>query len=183
MPRLTLPDGTEIAYVTRGQGERPLLLVHGHLASKEWWEPTLTALPAACTAYALDLPGSGESPETGRRHTIDYFAEVVAAFARAVGVTRAAVVGHSMGGGVAQMLALEHPALVERLVLLDAMAADGFHVLFFQGPTLARRLMAQPALLARALRRSCRAVRTRRSWSVSSRRRHARPSKCSSSSR
>lgn len=152
MLRAQLPDATEIHYVTAGSGPRSLLLVHGNLGSSEWWAPTLAALPEAFTAYALDLPGSGESPETGARHTIDYFARIVRDFAAAVGIERAAIVGHSMGGGVAQLVTLETPALIERLVLLDSMAADGFHVLFDQGPTFLQRLKCDRAFLERALR-------------------------------
>lgn len=152
MPHVQLANGADIHYVTAGSGARSLLLVHGNLGSAAWWEPTLAALPAAFTAYAIDLPGSGKSPETGQRHTMEYFARVVRDFAAAIGVERAAIVGHSMGGGVAQNVTLQQPTLVERLVLLDSMAADGFHVLFEQGPSFLERLMRDRAFLARALR-------------------------------
>jgi pimeloyl-ACP methyl ester carboxylesterase len=76
----------------------------------------LRRLPGA-TVYTLDLPGHGRSGGRGR-DTVAGYAEVVVAFLDAVGIERAIVVGHSMGGAIAQTLALDSADRVAGLALV-----------------------------------------------------------------
>jgi pimeloyl-ACP methyl ester carboxylesterase len=69
------------------------------------------------TVYTLDLPGHARSPGHGCR-TIECYAEAVVAFLDAVAVDQAVIVGHSMGGAIAQMLALRSGGRVKSLVLV-----------------------------------------------------------------
>jgi pimeloyl-ACP methyl ester carboxylesterase len=73
-------------------------------------------MPGA-TVYAVDLPGHGRSEGPGREHIEDYVADIVR-FMDAVGVSRGVLVGHSMGGAIAQMTALMAPERVAGLVLV-----------------------------------------------------------------
>jgi pimeloyl-ACP methyl ester carboxylesterase len=67
--------------------------------------------------YAVDLPGHGRSGGEARRSIIDYV-EFLSGFLEATGLARTTLVGHSMGGAIAQRFALEHPSKVDRLILV-----------------------------------------------------------------
>lgn len=101
-----------------------ILLLHGFGSSLHSWDDIATALEDAFRVIRLDLPGFGL---TGPDPTGDYSdtrgGVVLAALLDALGVSRAQVVGSSMGGRIAWRFAADHPSRVERLVL---MAPDGF---------------------------------------------------------
>ena len=118
-------SGHRWVYLEAGSGP-PLLLVHGFTGSKENWLPVMGALARHYRVIAPDLPGWGESE---RQADAQYgFAEQVehlAAFIpEVVGPGQVRLVGHSMGGGIAALLAARHPSLIERLVLLDAAGVE-----------------------------------------------------------
>jgi pimeloyl-ACP methyl ester carboxylesterase len=105
-----------------GRG-RPLVLLHGFMMSHFYFRDLLPALSAIYDVVALDLPGFGESdrPAPDRfAYDLPAFARVTAEVMTALSIDRAAVLGHSMGGGVALTLAARHPEKVERLVLMAA---------------------------------------------------------------
>jgi pimeloyl-ACP methyl ester carboxylesterase len=97
----------------------PLVLLHGLAGSGEWWQRNLPALSDAFRVTAIDLPGFGSSHPTARL-ILDEVPAQVAALLGELGIERAHVMGHSMGGLVAAGLAADHPHRVDRLVLVDA---------------------------------------------------------------
>ena len=100
-----------------GQGA-PLVLLHGLFGSARNWGAVQKALAAEYRVVALDLRNHGASPHApGMAYAAQ--AEDVAETLAALGIERAAVLGHSMGGKVAMMLALTRPDLVERLIVAD----------------------------------------------------------------
>ncbi|MFL5681026.1 MAG: alpha/beta fold hydrolase [Chloroflexota bacterium] len=109
--------GRRLAWLEAGDGP-PIVLVHGLAASGLWWRPVLPALAARHRVLVVDLAGFGASSRQAFR--LDLAADLLAAWLESIGVDRASFVGHSMGGFVAADLASRHPALVERLVLVDA---------------------------------------------------------------
>ena len=117
MPAINLPDGTlYYAETGRAAASPPVALVHGAAGSHLDWAPDLRRLPGA-RVIALDLPGHGKSTAPGR-DTIGAYARDVVALLDALSIDRAVIVGHSMGGAVAQQIALDWPARVAGLVLL-----------------------------------------------------------------
>lgn len=103
-------------YTVHGRKGPALILIHGAGGNHLHWPAALRRLPGA-TVYAIDLPGHGRSAGPGRERIEDYAADVVR-FMDAVGVARGVLVGHSMGGAVAQMTALLAPERVAGLVLV-----------------------------------------------------------------
>ena len=101
-----------------GSDAPPVVLVHGLGTSDRWWTPTIPVLAERYRVLAVDLVGFGRS--AGQPVQLDVAADELAAWAHAIGLERAAWVGHSMGGQVTIDLAARHPHLVERLVLVDA---------------------------------------------------------------
>ena len=121
-PELCWQPALRTSYLRAGTAGDPVLLLHGWGAFKELWWSTLLALAPRYRAFALDMPGHGETPVVRRQHMRD-LAEEIAAFCDAEGLERVVLVGHSMGGNIALEIALLRPELVHKLVLVDA-AAD-----------------------------------------------------------
>jgi pimeloyl-ACP methyl ester carboxylesterase len=103
--------------IEAGQGP-PLVLLHGLFGSARNWGAVQKALATDYRVVALDLRNHGASPHAP---DMDYAAQAadVAETLAALGIKRAVVLGHSMGGKAAMMLALTRPELIERLIIAD----------------------------------------------------------------
>ena len=115
-------DDVELAVAEAGEGGRPLLLLHGFTGAKEDFTEWLDALAElGWHAVAPDHRGHGESskPSAVEAYSMSILAEDSTALADALGWTRYALLGHSMGGFVAQRMALEDPSRLTGLVLMD----------------------------------------------------------------
>ncbi|XYI03176.1 alpha/beta fold hydrolase [Sorangium sp. So ce1128] len=117
--------GVRMRVLVAGAGNGPaLLLIHSFLVSHLEFDDVIDALAQRFHVIVPDLPGFGESekPSPARyAYGIETFAEAIADLIAAFGVGRAHLVGHAMGAAVAITLAAEHPELVQRLVLEDAL--------------------------------------------------------------
>mgnify|MGYP001819590585 CR=1 FL=1 len=102
-----------------GSGE-PLLLIHGALVRSTMWRPQIEAFSGAFQVIACDLPAHGETPDLPGAYTISALSEWVGQQLDSLGIGRAHVIGHSLGGMVAQQLAVSQPDRVQRLVLAEA---------------------------------------------------------------
>ncbi|GAB6054563.1 alpha/beta fold hydrolase [Magnetospira thiophila] len=107
----------DLSYKTQGAG-RPLLLIHGLFGSKGNWAGVAKALAAHHHVFALDLRNHGQSPWT-ERMTYPDMVEDLTHFIRQHNLGPCDVVGHSMGGKAAMLLALNHGELVRRLAVVD----------------------------------------------------------------
>lgn len=117
MPYADTTQGGVFYTVSRGPAKGPtLVLVHGAGGTRLHWPPQLRRFREA-TVYTIDLPGHGRSLGSGCSEVAGY-AEAVAGFLDVVRIERPVVVGHSMGGAVAQVLALDHGGRVSGLVLI-----------------------------------------------------------------
>jgi len=103
--------------IEAGQGA-PLVLLHGLFGTARNWGAVQKALSTDYRVVALDLRNHGASPHTP---SMDYAAQAgdVAETLATLGIKRAVVLGHSMGGKAAMMLALTRPELVSRLIIAD----------------------------------------------------------------
>jgi pimeloyl-ACP methyl ester carboxylesterase len=102
-------------------GGTPLVLVHGLGARGEDWGAMMPALAAqGFHVYVPDLLGYGRSPRPDVSYSISLEEQTVAQFMQAMHVPRADVGGWSMGGWIAMKLALDHPEMVDRLVIYDS---------------------------------------------------------------
>jgi pimeloyl-ACP methyl ester carboxylesterase len=116
--------GVRMRVVETGAGP-PLILIHDLFVSHLAWHRVLAPISAHFRVFAPDLPGFGESEKpSSSRYTygIAAFAEAMVDLIAGLGLGRVSVIGHSLGGAVAITLAAEHPELVDRLVLVDAMS-------------------------------------------------------------
>ncbi|HWJ02863.1 MAG TPA: alpha/beta hydrolase [Verrucomicrobiae bacterium] len=116
MMPFVMVKGENIFYEDSGQGEVPLILVHGAGGSSQRWAHQTGGIPGV-RVMAVDLPGHGQSAGE-LRASIPEFADFILAFADAVGVDRFVLGGYSMGGAVTQECALLFPARLLGLVLI-----------------------------------------------------------------
>jgi pimeloyl-ACP methyl ester carboxylesterase len=104
-----------------GSAGTPLLLVHGLGASGQEWAAMMPGLAAkGFHVYAPDLPGYGRSSRPDVDYSISFEEQTTVDFMRSVHLTRADIGGWSMGGWISMKLALDHPELVDRLVVYDS---------------------------------------------------------------
>ncbi len=108
-----------------GAGRPPLVILHGMLGSSRNWQTTGRDLSEHFHVLALDLRNHGESPHD---ETMTYFSmmEDVIGWLDLQGLTRVTLLGHSMGGKVAMLLACRQPERVAALVVVD-IAPKGYH--------------------------------------------------------
>ncbi|NES13954.1 MULTISPECIES: alpha/beta fold hydrolase [Micromonospora] len=111
-------NGLHVWYEVHGTG-RPLVLLHGGYGSVEMFGPILPALAARRRVIAVDLQGHGRTVDVDRPLRYESMADDVAALLRHLDLPAVDLLGYSLGGGVALRTAIQHPALVRRLVLLS----------------------------------------------------------------
>jgi pimeloyl-ACP methyl ester carboxylesterase len=114
-------NGVDIAYDDEGRGS-PVVLLHAGIADRTMWDDAAPMLAESYRVVRPDLRGYGETPLPDGPFV---YAADVAGLLEALGIQRAHVVGVSMGGHVALDLALAHPELVDRLVLVGS-GIDGW---------------------------------------------------------
>jgi len=117
--RLERGTAPSLFYQDEGRGA-PVMLIHGVGADGSSWDAIAAALSGEFRILRLDLRGHGRSGHIEGACSLDDFVRDVADAMNAVRVARAHIVGFSLGGMIAQALALQHPERVDRLVLLSA---------------------------------------------------------------
>lgn len=126
MMEALVSDGVRLAYRVLGQGSREVLCVHGWMMSGAVFDDLLAALDLTDLRVVVpDLRGAGGSDRPATGYTLARFAEDLWTVADAAGLVRPVVVGHSMGGQLAQLLAAERPDRVAGLVLVNPVPASG----------------------------------------------------------
>lgn len=142
-------NGIRLYYEIHGSGS-PVILLHGGLGSGEMFGPTLPALAAGRQVITVDLQGHGRTADIDRPITAELMAGDIAALIRHLDLGRVDLVGYSLGGGVAFFVALRHPDLVRKLVLVSTnIRRSAFYPDILQqqrqvGPEAAEMMKATP---------------------------------------
>ena len=106
--------GDRVAYRDAGSGET-LLLIHGMAGSSETWRAVIPQLARKYRVVAPDLLGHGQSDKPRGDYSLGAFAVWLRDLLDELGVTRATIVGQSLGGGVAMQFVYQHPDYCQRL--------------------------------------------------------------------
>lgn len=106
------------ADVTGAKGALPLLLLHSGGTPRSTWDAVAPSLSIRHRVYAVDLRGYGDSDRPGR-YSFELMRDDVLGLLDVIGADQADIVGHSMGGTVAWLVAQEQPKRVRRLVIED----------------------------------------------------------------
>ncbi|HYO03878.1 MAG TPA: alpha/beta fold hydrolase [Mycobacterium sp.] len=111
--------GDRVAYRDEGSGE-VLLLIHGMAGSSDAWRELIPRLAKSYRVVAPDLLGHGQSTKPRGDYSLGAFAVWLRDLLDELGVARATIVGHSLGGGVAMQFIYQHPDYCERVILISS---------------------------------------------------------------
>jgi pimeloyl-ACP methyl ester carboxylesterase len=126
-------DGGQVWYATYGSGE-PLVLLHGGLMTVTDFGPVLAKLAETREVIAIEAQGHGHTGPLDRAMSYDAMAADVAAVIGTLGYDKADVMGYSTGGQVAARVGIDHPEVVDRLILASTpFATAGWHDYNLQG--------------------------------------------------
>ena len=121
---LDLPDGDLQVLESGPRDGAPIVLIHCFTCAIDWWDGMIPMLARERRVVAIDLLGHGGSEKPGSGYTVPNQAKLVAEALERLGVRKAEVVGHSLGGAVTVALAQQDPQLVDRAAIID-MPPDG----------------------------------------------------------
>ena len=119
---VTLSDGTRAHYIARGDAteREPILLIHGLMDSAMHWHKNIDALAQDRRVYAIDQMGFGYSSRVAAPvYSLNYLARAARAFMDELGIARAHIIGHSLGGAVTLQLAHDYPERVGKLIVIS----------------------------------------------------------------
>lgn len=111
--------GHQVVYRIAGSGP-PVVLVHGMVNSSRHWQAVARRLADRYTVIAPDLVGHGDSATPRGDYSLGAHASVIRDLLSTLGIERASVVGHSLGGGIAMVFFWQFPERVERLALVSS---------------------------------------------------------------
>jgi pimeloyl-ACP methyl ester carboxylesterase len=111
--------GHRVIYRIAGSGP-PVVLIHGMLNSSSHWQAVARRLAESHTVIAPDLIGHGDSAAPRGDYSLGAHAASIRDLLAAIGIERASIVGHSLGGGVAMQFFYQFPQRVERLALVSS---------------------------------------------------------------
>src|SRR5215471_51272 len=107
-----------VHYEVLGRG-RPVIFVHGWLGSWRYWVPTMQQLSVKYRTYALDLWGFGDSGKDANHYTFKDEVVLLHDFMEKLGITKAALVGHSLGAAICLRFAMQYPDRAPRVALIS----------------------------------------------------------------
>jgi pimeloyl-ACP methyl ester carboxylesterase len=115
----------KVGYIDQGQGD-VLLLVHGLGSNAKGWSRNIDELARDHRVIAVDLPGYGYSDKGYYQYSLEFYAQVLKEMLEGLGIDKATFMGHSMGGQIAMVAALDYPDIVDRLVLISPAGFEKF---------------------------------------------------------
>lgn len=124
--RLYLADHLHVAFVAEGHYGEQLLFIHGLGGDHRHWTKNIEILNTTHRCLAVDLPGHGHSAKEQYPYSIHFFVQVLRAFLGQKNLEKVCLIGHSMGAQIAIQLALHHPSLVSRLILVAPAGLEHF---------------------------------------------------------
>jgi len=129
-------DEVNIHYYEAGQGDEPVILLHGGGVDSALisWSDIIPGLAQYHRVIAPDLPGYGKSDRPDVEYSLEYYRDFLCRFMDALQIESASLVGLSLGGGTALAFVLQHPHKVKKLVLVDTyglMSRIPFHFLSY----------------------------------------------------
>jgi pimeloyl-ACP methyl ester carboxylesterase len=144
-------NGVEVYYEIHGSG-KPLVLLHGGFGAIEMFGPRLAEFAQTRQVIGIDLQGHGRTKPFDRPMTFANLAADVAALIKWLGYDKADVMGYSLGGATALRVAIDHPEVVDKLIVTStAYAFSGWHDYNAQGM---KGMAANPAAAAEGMKQT-----------------------------
>jgi pimeloyl-ACP methyl ester carboxylesterase len=122
-----LVNGTRLYYEMHGlkNAGPPMVLLHGGIGGIEMFGPNLPVLAGRRRVIAVDLPGHARSDDGGRALRYETMADDIFGLLQQLDIGQADVIGYSLGGGVALQMAIRHPEVVHKLVIVSSVVRRG----------------------------------------------------------
>jgi aminoacrylate hydrolase len=147
MPHIKLSDGAELYYEKHGSGP-PLFLVPGLGGDGRFWGDNVAALAKDFTVVVHDHRGTGRSTLSRMKYSVEQMADDALQLIEGLGFDKVHWCGHSTGGAMGQVLAIEHPGRLSRLVLSSTWAkTDAFFRRLFEMRSLMLKELGPAAYL------------------------------------
>jgi pimeloyl-ACP methyl ester carboxylesterase len=113
-----LVNGLKMYYEIQGTGQ-PVIVLHGGFGNTELFIPNVTALTKNNKVILVDMQGHGRTADIDRPLVPDSMANDIAALIKQLGLGKTNVIGYSLGGSVALRLAIQHPELLDKVILIS----------------------------------------------------------------
>lgn len=122
-----LPGDIQLAYVDEGAGDHTIIFIHGLGSYLKAWEKNISGLMDQYRCIAVDLPGYGKSGKKPHSGQMRFYAEVIKNLIDALQLENVVLAGHSMGGQIAMMAAINYPDAISKLILAAPAGFEEFH--------------------------------------------------------
>ncbi len=109
----------ELNYKKYGENGKIILILHGLLGSLDNWQTVARHVSEKFRVYAVDLRNHGRSPHDNEEMDYSVMSDDILEFCEQQQLEKVVLLGHSMGGKVAMLFALEHPDKVEKMIIVD----------------------------------------------------------------
>lgn len=124
---INLPGNIRLAYVDEGSGETTILFIHGLGSYLKAWVKNIEVLKNHYRCIAIDLPGYGKSSKDPHSGMMSFYANIISDLIDQLKLRNVVLAGHSMGGQIALMFAINYPDKVDRLILAAPAGFEEFH--------------------------------------------------------
>lgn len=119
MPFITV-NQLEIFYYDNNVEGTPLIFIHGWLGSSLEWKYQFFHFNLKNHVILVDLPGFGKSDKPNKDYSIDFYTRQISDFLKLLKYNEVILIGHSLGGLIAQNIVLKNPKLVKKLILISS---------------------------------------------------------------
>lgn len=124
---IELSNDIKLAYYEVGSGSKTIIFIHGLGSNMLAWKKNIEKLKGEYHCIAIDLPGYGKSSKNPHSGLMSFYADVVIEFANILKLDKIILAGHSMGGQISLVAALEYPERIDKLILVDPAGFEQFH--------------------------------------------------------
>ncbi len=122
-----LPGDIRLAYVDEGKGDQTIIFIHGLGSYLKSWQKNIEGLKEHYRCIAVDLPGYGKSSKAPHSGMMSFYAGVIRDLVDELNLKNVVIAGHSMGGQIAMMFAVNYPDKVQKLILAAPAGFEEFN--------------------------------------------------------
>ena len=123
---IKIDNGETLFYRVKQGGNKNLVLLHGNMSSSQNWDVLMNRIESDFTVYALDMRGFGDSTYNKPVESIQDFSDDLKEWADKMQLEKFILAGWSLGGNVAMRFAIDHPRMVEKLILMSSGPMHGY---------------------------------------------------------